>query len=294
MIDVLKILFWMLRGNETDVIKIYNYLTPVIQLANGGLMLNRGYWKNNAKNPLQAQHQLCTLIGEFADFRSAKRLLDVGSGLSIPAIHWTTSYNFLQTTCLDINFQGLKTAAKESKAIVPDRSITVNSNRISFMNASATKLPFSNNSVDRIIALESSHHFKPFELFLDECKRVLTEKGMLIIATPIKNISTEGLTNLRRFGIISFFMPSKNYLLENLKSTIASSGFMIADMLHIGSQVYEPLTNYYVQNRNMLRKRILKEYPSYVETLLYKSLLKSTSAYNDGVLDYVLIKSTPN
>ena len=49
----------MLRGKETDIIKIYNYVTPVIQLANGGQMLNRGYWDKDAKNPLQAQHQFC-------------------------------------------------------------------------------------------------------------------------------------------------------------------------------------------------------------------------------------------
>ena len=96
----------MLRGKETDIIKIYNYVTPVIQLANGGQMLNRGYWDKDAKNPLQAQHQFFKLVGEFAEYDSAKTLLDVGSGLSIPAIHWSTLYEFLNITCLDINFQG--------------------------------------------------------------------------------------------------------------------------------------------------------------------------------------------
>ena len=75
-------------------------------------MLNRGYWNSNAKNPLHAQHQFCRLVGELADFDSARTLLDVGSGLSIPAIHWSELYEFLNITCLDINLHGLKIVRK--------------------------------------------------------------------------------------------------------------------------------------------------------------------------------------
>ena len=284
----------MLRGKETDIIKIYNYLTPVIQLANGGQMLNRGYWDRDAKNPLQAQHQFCKLVGEFAEYSSAKTLLDVGSGLSIPAIHWSTLYEFLNIACLDINFQGLKNAARESRKI-PNATpfYPTAGSSLSLINGSATNLPFSNYSIDRIVAIESSHHFKPFEVFIRECKRVLKEKGSLIITTPIKTSMTEGMTSLTKFGIVSLSMPSKNYVLGNLESAIKNGGFQINEVLHIGSKVYEPLTNYYILNRQRLRDSILKKYPSYVESLLYKSILKTADAYRKGLLDYVFIKSSP-
>jgi len=284
----------MLRGKEADIIKIYNYLTPVIQLANGGQMLNRGYWDGDAKNPLQAQHQFCKLVGEFADYYSAKTLLDVGSGLSIPSIHWSTLYEFLNITCLDINLQGLKIAARESKETPKATSFyPTTSSSLSFINGSATNLPFSNHSIDRIVAIESSHHFKPLELFIRECKRVLKEKGSLTVTTPIKTFMTEGMTSPTKFGIVSLTMPSKNYLLRNLESTITSGGFKIEEVLHIGSKVYEPLTNYYIQNRQRLRDSILKKYPFYIESLLYKSILKTADAYRKGLLDYVFIKCSP-
>ena len=143
------------------------------------------------------------------------------------------------------------------------------------------------------MAVESAHHFEPLEFFIRECKRVLVEKGWLIFTTPIKSIMTEGLTDLTKFGIVSLCMPSKSYQLENLESTITNGGFQIEDVLHIGSKVYEPLTNYYIQNRKMLRDRILKKYPSFVESLLYKSVLKTAEAYKKGILDYVLIKCRP-
>ncbi|GBL42160.1 hypothetical protein EMGBD3_15280, partial [Nitrosarchaeum sp.] len=43
--------------------------------------------------------------------------------------------------------------------------------RISKFNS--TKLPFSDNSVDRVLALESSQHFKPLKDFISESKRIL-------------------------------------------------------------------------------------------------------------------------
>ena len=52
----------LVAQTEADIIKIYNSLTPVIQLANGGQMLNRGYWDRDVKNPLQAQHQISRFL----------------------------------------------------------------------------------------------------------------------------------------------------------------------------------------------------------------------------------------
>lgn len=282
----------MLRGNETDIINIYNHLRKVVELANGGHTLNRGYWDENTKDPLQAQFQLCKLVGEFADFISAKTLLDVGGGNSIPAVYWKTTYEFLDIVCLDINLQGLKTPAGRNKH-VPNITLSKSSDRISRINATGTALPFANNSVDKIVTVEASHHFKPLELFVRECNRVLGTNGLLTIVTPVKTVATEGLTNLVKFGIVSLFMPSKNYLLSNLKSIITTNGFQIIDILYVGSQVYEPVTNYYIENRQMLRRKISLEYPAYVETLLYKSVLKTRDAYKKGIIDYVLIKCSP-
>jgi hypothetical protein len=54
--------------------------------------------------------------------------------------------------------------------------------------------------------------------------------------------------------------------------------------------VYGPLTDYYIKNRDVLRRKILKEYPSYLENILYKSLLKMKDASQKGIIDYALIK----
>ena len=72
-----------------------------------------------------------------------------------------------------------------------------------------------------------------------------------------------------------------------------SSGFKILCESLIGSSVYDPLANYYIQNRPMLKKLILKKYPSYVEAILYKSILKMLDASTKNAIDYVLLKCRP-
>ena len=49
-------------------------------------MLNFGYWTDYTKNPIEAQNELCKLVGKFADLHLAKNLADIGSGFSEPAI----------------------------------------------------------------------------------------------------------------------------------------------------------------------------------------------------------------
>jgi hypothetical protein len=60
--------------------------------------------------------------------------------------------------------------------------------------------------------------------------------------------------------------------------------------MEIGSHVFEPLTDYYAKNRTKLQGVILKQYPSYVENILFKSLLKMKKASQEKLIDYLLIK----
>lgn len=93
--DSLQPLLWILRKNEKDIVNLYNFLTPLTQIATGSNMLNFGCWTENVTNPLEAQEELCTLVGEFASLYSARDVLDVGSGFSAPAFHWKRKYNNL-------------------------------------------------------------------------------------------------------------------------------------------------------------------------------------------------------
>ena len=146
-------------------------------------------------------------------------------------------------------------------------------------------LPFSTNSVERIIALESAQHFKPFSNFISESHRVLEKDGIFTFAIPVvkKNLSIKNL------GILALTWSSEHYTQDFVISRTTRK-FKLVEKTEIGSDVFESLTNYYIKNRSMLRNKILAQYPSYVENILFKSLLKMKKASHEKLIDYLLIK----
>ena len=271
-INPIDVFLWTFRKNEKDVVNLYNTLSPVMQIATGGSMLNFGYWSTNHSDPISAQENLCDVFGNLSELSTAKTVIDVGSGLSAPSKLWRDSYPNLNLYDVNINFQQLKFLKHEKN--------------IEFLNSTSTKLPFANNSVDRVLALESAQHFKPLDDFISESKRVLTKSGFLVMAVPI----TLKNSSLSRLGLLKFTWSSEHYGLDYLKNLISSNGFKIIDETLIGTNVYDPLADYYVQNRTSLRNKILQHYPAYMEKILYKSLLKMKKASEEKIIDYVLLK----
>jgi hypothetical protein len=91
-------------------------------------------------------------------------------------------------------------------------------------------------------------------------------------------------------GILKFTWSSEQYDLDFVKNSIQSSGFTIIEEQLIGKNVYEPLANYYLKNRDDLRTVIKQKYPDFVEKILYKSILKMKKASEDKIIDYAILK----
>ena len=275
-INPLDVLLWTLRRNEKDVINLYDSLSPVMQAATGGSMLNFGYWTDQIKDPLLAQKNLCDYFGNLAELQNAKTVVDVGSGLAAPAIFWRNQNEKLNLFCVNINYKQLRFSNPEKN--------------IEFINSTSTKLPFTDNSVDRVLALESSQHFKPFEDFISESKRILTKSGILALALPVTGSSA----SLRKLGILKFTWSSEHYNVDLIKKLVSNNGFTITDEQLIGSQVYDPLSEYYLQNREVLKKSIKTKYPGFVEKILFKSILKMKNASEEKIIDYLILKCNPS
>jgi cyclopropane fatty-acyl-phospholipid synthase-like methyltransferase len=293
-IDPIQAFLWTLRRNEKDVIHLYNSLSPIMELATGTKMLNFGYWKGNIHNPAEAQSQLCTLVGRAAELDSSEIIVDIGSGYGAPANQWRNEFNPLQIVCVNINAGQLIAGFKnlyhksENEAISSDIR---NQEKINFINSTSLALPFAKGSVDRVISLESAQHFKPLDMFISESARILQSNGLFVMAMPVTIISRNLLKMLIKLGILNLTWSSEHYRLDYVKSLIARQRFKIIDLNTIGPQVYEPLAEYYFQNREVLRDKILTLYPSYIEKILSKSLLKMWNVSREGIVDYVIIKA---
>jgi len=271
-INPLDLFLWTFRRNEKDVVNLYNTLSPVMQLATGGSMLNFGYWSDDHTDPISAQNNLCMIFANMAELSSAKQIVDVGSGLSAPSKLWRDNYPEIKLYDVNINFKQLSFSGTQKN--------------IEFLNSTSTKLPFTDKSVDRVLALESAQHFKPLSDFISESKRILKKSGLLVMAVPV----TSENSSLGKLNLLKFTWSSEHYGIDYLKNLINSYGFSISEEKLIGSNVYDPLTNYYLENRDELKTSILKNYAPYVEKILFKSLQKMKKASEEKIIDYVLLK----
>ena len=271
-INLFDVFFWTFRRNEKDIVNLYTTLSPIMQLATGGSMLNFGYWSPKHTDPISAQNNLCTIFGNLAELSSGKNVVDVGSGLSAPSKLWRDNFSNLCLYCVNINYKQLVFSGKQKN--------------IELINSTSTKLPFTSDSVDRVLALESAQHFKPLSDFISESKRILTKSGLLVMAIPI----IIGNSSIGKLGLLKFTWSSEHYGLDTVKEFVESGGFTISEEKLIGESVYEPMANYYIENRTSLKKSILEKYPNYVEKILYKSILKMKKASEQKIIDYVILK----
>ena len=271
LINPVDLLLWTFRRNENDVVKLYDALSPIMEVSTGGDMLNFGFWDESTPHPIDAQKRLCTMMGDMAQISSAEMIADVGSGILGPAKIWISQYPSLQISSVNVNFSQLA-------SVEPDN--------ISKLNSTARMLPFSNSSLDRVIALESAQHFKPVGDFFSESYRVLKDDGILALAIPTAT-DDSSLSNL---GILKFTWSSEHYSQKNILDEISKNGFEVIESSDIGKNVYPPLAQYYVNNRDELRKKILSRYSKYVEKILFESMKKMQSASENGLIGYSMLK----
>src|SRR3989337_945053 len=184
-----------------------------------------------------------------------------------------------------INFKQLQNSIKNiTKSIGIKNNDTKNFN---FLNSTATMLPFASESIDRVVALESAQHFKPLRNFISESYRILKKNGLLALAIPV--MIEKHITPMMKLGLLSMTWSSEHYGIDFVTSLLKQEGFNDIDLQKIGSNVYEPLARYYIENRESIKPRISSQYPSYVEKILFKSLNKMKEVSQKKIIDYILI-----
>ena len=283
-INPLELFLWTFRRKEKDVVNLYDSLSDLMRLATGGDMLNFGYWDDKTRTPLDAQKKMCTIFGKKALLSSEQKIVDVGSGISSPAIQWSLEYSPVKLSCVNINFTQLHDSIKNVNKSIKTDNINENFN---FLNATATTLPFEKESVERVLALESAQHFKPLKNFISESYRILKKNGILAIAIPV--MAENHYASMIKLGSLSITWPSEHYSTEFVNSNLKQERFRNIELQKIGSNVYEPLAKYYVENREYIKNKILQYYPAYVEKILFKSLNKMKQVSEKKIIDYILV-----
>jgi ubiquinone/menaquinone biosynthesis C-methylase UbiE len=84
-----------------------------------------------------------------------------------------------------------------------------------FILLDATRLPFSDDSFEAIISMETIEHLEQYEDYLSECKRVLKQGGVFICSTPYRGYGVPGITTIFPLHVHEFSPQELRELLRD-------------------------------------------------------------------------------
>lgn len=278
--------------------------------------------------PVSAQENMCGVVAGIAELGRGVDgvVLDVGSGLCAPAAFWKRHYPQLDIFCVNTSYEQLRDAATSDRAGkgrpgdgshrldpavaagaapvtagpagLPSSGVgdahgpaDGRTSVLHLANASAVALPLADNTAGRIVALESAQHFSPLGAFAEECRRVMPDDGILVMALPV--VMQKHLAPVR-LGILNFTWASEHYALDHVRRAMHDCHFSICDERLVGGSVYRPLADYYEANRRSISGSIRRlGCPAYLERMIAASMRKMRRAFDSGMIEYAILKCRP-
>ncbi|CAM3873281.1 class I SAM-dependent methyltransferase [Kibdelosporangium persicum] len=195
--------------------------------------VNLGYWESGCTDLDEAAQALADLLADEAGFKPGDRVLDVGFGYGDAALHWLTSRNLGEIAGINITPLHVRAATERARRLgLADRT--------DFREGSATELPFESGSFDRVVALESAHHFLTRVDFFREAYRVLRPGGVLATAEILPTHPDA----VRRSAVARGVPPENCYPAEEYARKLTATGYTDVSVRSIREHVYEPWRRY--------------------------------------------------
>lgn len=215
---------------------------------------NMGYWRDvDVRQPnaldcaTRALFELACMTGEISD--KDERVFDIGCGFGTNAIHCARRFHPKRITGVNISSVQIEIAER----LVAEARLQ---DRIDFVEASATSMPFPTSSVDKILSVEAAFHFNAREDFFEEAHRILRPGGLLALADlvvpPPRNLWERLLlSSVRR----SQQIPAANtYGIDDYVAKLEAAGFGILEAESIREDVWLSFRRY--QKARPVRTRI--------------------------------------
>ncbi|MEZ0362562.1 cyclopropane-fatty-acyl-phospholipid synthase family protein [Mycobacterium sp. pUA109] len=263
--------------------QIYDIIGTQNLFGEESLFINFGYWENHPTTLDEASRELARLVARTADFSPSDIVVDCGPGYGDQDMLWIKEFKPKRITGVNL--------AREQIAIATRRAAEAGlAKRISYVEASATDLPFDDRSCTKVVALESAFHFPSRVDFFAEALRVLKPGGRLVTADIVPKRSLFTVPARAEVSRLGWRAASRRAVrgavdLTGYRDLLLDIGFVDVSARSISDDVYGPLGKF-------LHKRLRDPAMRHVNPLVRYSFTPLGFRLSALHSDYILAVAT--
>lgn len=235
-----RVLLSRTDGSKTG--QIYDIIGTQNLFGEESLFINFGYWENDPATLDEASRDLARLVARSAEFAPSDVVVDCGPGYGDQDILWANEFGAKHITGINV--------ATEQIAISTRRVREAGlSDRIDYVHASACALPQEDESVDKVVAMESAFHFPSRVDFFSEALRVLKPGGLLVTADIVPRKTFLNARHRRKVARLGWrgappLAVRKAANVDSYRDLLLYTGFAEAETRSIAGEIFRPLARF--------------------------------------------------
>jgi ubiquinone/menaquinone biosynthesis C-methylase UbiE len=272
--------FLLFHPNHANAARLYTLFSRNLCLSEKTLFLNFGFWAT-AQNYDDACFDLAKILAEAAEIGEGDTVLDAGFGFADQDLYWIREFRPARIVGLNVTKLQVEVANQQVRKAGLLGTVCL-------INGSATNMPIADESMTKVVALESAFHFDTREQFFKEAFRILKPGGRIatadVLLTPLVNGSGFKKRLLSHLGHAVWQIPNANTdTVESYADKLFEAGFQDAHVRSIRDQVLVPFRSYV---RNLMKDPRGAARMSYFKKELWRATTSEMKP--GGALDYVL------